>query len=48
MKAVEIFFTIFNIILGIVNLAMHMANRKILAALEEIVAQMREDSESGR
>lgn len=48
MKAVEIFFTVFNIILGIVNLTMHMTNRKVLAALEEMVIQMREDPESGR
>lgn len=48
MKAVEIFFTVFNIILGIVNLAMHMANRRVLEALEKIIGDIREDSESGR
>ena len=48
MKAVEIFFTIFNIILGIVNLAMHMANRRALEALEKIVGDIQEESDNGR
>ena len=48
MKAVEIFFSIFNIILGIVNLAMHMANRRVLEALEKIIGDIREESGNGR
>lgn len=48
MKAVEIFFTIFNLILGIFNLAMHMANRRALEALEKIIGDIREESGNGR
>ena len=48
MKAVEIFFTVFNIILGIFNLAMHMANRRALEALEKIISDIREESDNGR
>ena len=48
MKAVEIFFTIFNIILGIVNLAMHMADRRVLEALEKIIGDIRKESGNGR
>lgn len=48
MKAIEILFTIFNIFLGIVNLTMHMANRRALEALEKIIGDIREESGSGR
>lgn len=48
MNMFEIFFMIFNIILGIANLAMHMANRRALEALEKIIGDIREESGNGR